>query len=79
MYPRMARPYLIPLMELKRELTDSSCANLESRYVAQAAGYQASDYSFGLALLLDLSHEQTTAIPYLQDLVWASRTSTGPS
>ena len=61
------------VVELKRELANASRESLEAHYGAQAASYQATDYPFGLVLVLDLSAEQTGAAPHLEDLVWVSQ------
>lgn len=60
------------IVELKRELADASRAALEAHYADQAASYQATDYPFGVVLVLDISQEQTTALAHLRDLVWTS-------
>jgi hypothetical protein len=62
------------VVELKRELTDASREALEAHYGAQAASYQATDNPFGVALVLDLTNEQTGTAPHLEDLVWVSHT-----
>lgn len=61
------------IVEFKRELTDASRAALEEHYADQAASYQATDYPFGIALVLDLSTEQESAVPHLEDLVWVGK------
>jgi len=61
------------VVELKRELADASRESLEAHYGAQAASYQATDYPFGLVLVLDLSTEQTGPAPHLDDLVWINK------
>jgi hypothetical protein len=61
------------VVELKRELTDASREALETHYADQAASYQATDYPFGLVLVLDLTPERDSAIAHLEDLVWVSK------
>jgi hypothetical protein len=61
------------VVELKRELADASRDSLEAHYGAQATSYQATDYPFGVVLVLDLSTEQTGAAPHLDDLVWVNK------
>ena len=65
------------VVELKRELADASRQALESHYADQAASYQATDYPFGIVLVLDLSAEQTGALAHLRDLVWTSEVAAG--
>ena len=61
------------VVELKRELAEASHEGLEAAYGAQAASYQATDYPFGVVLVLDLSADQTGAAPHLDDLVWVHK------
>lgn len=65
------------IIELKREKSDASRNALETHYAGQAASYQATDYPFGIVLVLDLTSEQTTALAHLRDLVWTSNTDIG--
>jgi len=60
------------VVELKRELADASRDALETHYGAQAASYQATDYPFGVVLVLDLTQEQSGTAAHLEDLVWVS-------
>lgn len=61
------------VVELKRELDDAGRDSLEKHYADQAASYQATDYPFGIVVVLDRSQVQGHATPHLQDLVWVSR------
>ncbi len=56
--------------ELKRELHDASRENLEAIYADQAASYDATDYPFGVAVVLDLTGPQTDATPRLDECLW---------
>lgn len=60
------------IVELKREQSDASRSALEGHYADQAASYQAADYPFGVAMVLDLSAEQTRTLAHLRDLIWTS-------
>lgn len=62
------------VVELKRELTDASRVALADHYADQAASYEATDYPFGVVLVLDLSSEQTAALAHLRDLAWTTET-----
>ena len=64
------------VVELKRELVDPSRQALEAGYADQAASYQATDYPFGIVLVLDLSSRQEAAVAHLDDLVWVSKAVT---
>jgi hypothetical protein len=61
------------VVELKRELADASRTSLENSYADQAASYQATDYPFGVVLVLDLSGDQESAAPHLADQIWVSK------
>jgi hypothetical protein len=61
------------VVELKRELDNAERDSLEEHYADQAASYQATDYPFGIVVVLDRSQPQTRATPHLQDLVWVSQ------
>jgi hypothetical protein len=56
--------------ELKRELHDASREKLEAAYADQAATYDATDYPFGIAVVLDLTGPQTGAAPRLDECLW---------
>jgi len=60
------------IIELKRELNDAKVDALEHHYADQAASYQATDYPFGIVMVLDLSTDQTASLAHLRDLVWTS-------
>jgi hypothetical protein len=68
------------IIELKRELNDATVDTLETHYADQAASYQATDYPFGIVMVLDLTADQTASLAHLRDLVWTSNlTVTGSS
>jgi hypothetical protein len=66
------------VVELKRELQDTTPTALQAHYEDQAASYQAGDYPFGIVLVLDLTDASAARrAPHLQDLIWVQELS-GP-
>lgn len=59
------------VVEVKRELTDSSFASLAASYEAQATDYQNVSVRLGFLLVLDLVKPGTSGTPHLSSLVKA--------
>ncbi len=60
------------LTEIKRELTNSSHANLEDKYIRQAAEYGNTNVPFGQLLVLDLT-PQPDGAPRVDESVWLAQ------
>ncbi|WP_203823614.1 hypothetical protein [Actinoplanes palleronii] len=64
-------------IEVKRELRDSSRAELERSYLAQAADYSGTSATLGMLLVLDLT-PHPAGVPHLSECAWvASRRPPG--
>jgi hypothetical protein len=60
------------LIEIKRELADSTPGSLEEKYLHQAAEYSNTNVPFGQLLVLDLTPHPDGA-PRLDESVWLAR------
>jgi len=58
--------------ELKRETRDSSRDTMQATYAEQGASYDATDYPFGIVVVLDVSGEPPST-PRLDECVWVYR------
>jgi hypothetical protein len=59
-------------VEVKRELRNSSRAELERSYLAQAADYSGTSATLGMLLVLDLTSHQA-GVPHLSECAWVAR------
>lgn len=57
--------------EVKRERSNSSRANLEARYLAQAVEYQSTNEPLGQLLVLDLT-DHSDGTPHIKDSIWVT-------
>lgn len=64
------------VIELKKEESDISPEGLASHYAEQTVSYQATNYPFGIALVLDRT-PGIAATPHLSDLIWAAAADIG--
>lgn len=60
------------IIEVKRELSDSSPTAVERNFIIQAAEYQVANVPFGILLVLDLT-PHTLGTPSLADSLWLVR------
>jgi hypothetical protein len=68
------------VVEVKREMRDSSFNSLVERYSAQAFEYQKTGIRVGFLLVLDLAADYTTGVPHIGELVDCQlRQVAGPS